>query len=97
MNHEPAIEPAPDWAGFDRDLRGSPDLPEAGTAADLDRFAIDGVPPERVVRPTSVPQVCRVMKLATTGAWRWCRWVSVLIWGWAGRRDGRFLRFPSRH
>ena len=64
MNHEPAIEPAPDWAGFDRDLRGSPDLPEAGTAADLDRFAIDGVPPERVVRPTSVPQVCRVMKLA---------------------------------
>ena len=64
MNHEPAMEPAPDWAGFDRDLRGSLDLPEAGTAADLDRFAIDGVPPERVLRPTSVPQVCHVMKLA---------------------------------
>ena len=65
MNHEPAIDPAPDWAGFDDDLRGSTDLPSTATAADLARFAIDGVPPERVVRPTSAPQVCRIMQVAS--------------------------------
>ena len=55
---------APDWSGFDEDLRQSPDVPAAGTAADFARFAIDGVRPERVVRPTSAPQVCRIMAAA---------------------------------
>ena len=55
---------APDWSGFDEDLRQSPDVPAAGTAADFARFAIDGVRPERVVCPTSVPQVSRIMAAA---------------------------------
>ena len=62
---ETLIEPAPDWAGFDDDLRESADSPEAGAASDLTRFAIDGVHPERVVCPTSVPQVCRIMEIAS--------------------------------
>jgi len=63
-NREGVLEPAPDWSGFDDELRRSPDAPEAGTAADLARFAIDGVRPERVVRPASVPQVSRIMEVA---------------------------------
>ena len=55
---------APDWSGFDEDLRQSPDNPAAGTAADFARFTIDGVRPERVVCPTSVPQVSRIMEAA---------------------------------
>ena len=58
------LEPVPDWAGFDDDLRRSPDAPEAGTAADFNRFAIDGVRPERVARPISVQQVSRTMEVA---------------------------------
>ena len=54
----------PDWSGFDEDLRQSPDIPAAGTAADFARFAIDGVRPERVVCPASVPQVSRIMAAA---------------------------------
>ena len=63
-NRESVLEPAPDWGGFDDDLRRFPDAPEAGTAADFTRFAIDGVRPERVVRPASVPQVSRIMEVA---------------------------------
>ena len=63
-NREPLFEPAPDWAGFDEELRRCPDAPEAGTAADFTRFAIDGVRPERVVRPTTVQQVRRIMEVA---------------------------------
>ena len=36
-----------------------------GTDADFARFAIDGVAPERVVRPASVSQVCRIMAIAS--------------------------------
>ncbi len=54
-----------DWAGFDEDLRGSSDPPATGTDADFDRFAIDGIRPERVVRPSSVPQVRRIMEIAS--------------------------------
>ena len=46
-------------------MRVSPAVPSAETAADLVRFAIDGVPPERVVLPASVPQVRRVMQSAS--------------------------------
>ena len=63
-NRENPLESAPDWAGFDDQLRRSLDAPEAGTAADFTRFAIDGVRPERVVRPTSVLQVSRTMAVA---------------------------------
>ncbi len=65
MSRESVIEPAPDWAGFDVDLRSSPDAPDMGTDADFALFAIDGVAPERVVRPASVSQVCRIMKIAS--------------------------------
>ena len=65
QKQETLLEPTPDWVGFDDDLRESPDTPETGTAADVARFAIDGVHPERVVCPTSVPQVCGIMKIAS--------------------------------
>ncbi len=65
MSRESVIEPAPDWAGFDADLRSSPDAPDMGTDADFARFAIDGVAPERVVRPASLSQVCRIMAMAS--------------------------------
>ena len=65
MSRESVIEPAPDWAGFDADLRSSPDAPDTGTDADFGRFAIDGVAPERVLRPASVSQVCRIMEIAS--------------------------------
>ncbi len=65
MSRESVIAPAPDWAGFDADLRSSPDAPHMGTDADFARFAIDGVAPERVVRPASVSQVCRIMAIAS--------------------------------
>ena len=65
MSRESVIEAAPDWAGFDADLRSSPDAPDMGTDADFTRFAIDGVAPERVVRPASVSQVCRIMEIAS--------------------------------
>lgn len=65
MSRESVIEAAPDWAGFDADLRSSPDAPDTGTDADFARFAIDGVAPERVVRPASVSQVCRIMAIAS--------------------------------
>lgn len=56
--------PAPDWRGFDDDLRQSPDVPKEGMETDFTRFAIDGMRPERVVRPDSVPQVSRIMEIA---------------------------------
>ena len=65
MSHESVMGPAPDWNGFDDDLRKGPDIPEAGTEADLAGFAIDGVAPERLVRPASVSQVCRIMEIAS--------------------------------
>ena len=65
MSRESVIEAAPDWAGFDADLRSSPDAPDMGADADFARFAIDGVVPERVVRPASVSQVCRIMAIAS--------------------------------
>ncbi len=63
MGHQPLTNLAPDWAGFDEDLGRYPDAGERG--ADFARFAIDGMRPERVVRPTSIPQVCRVMESAS--------------------------------
>lgn len=65
MSRESVIGPAADWAGFDADLRSSPDAPEMGTDVDFARFAVDGVAPERVVRPASVAQVCRIMAMAS--------------------------------
>ena len=65
MNHGAPVEPSLDWAGFDDDLRECRDVPKPGAEADFARFAIDGMRPERVVRPTSVPQVCRVMESAS--------------------------------
>lgn len=65
MSHQPLTNPAPDWAGFDEDLRESGEASKPGAAADFARFAIDGMRPERVVRPTSIPQVCRVMESAS--------------------------------
>ena len=65
MNSESVIHAPPDWAGFDADLRSSPDAPDMGTDADFARFAIDGMAPERVVRPASVSQVCRIMAIAS--------------------------------
>lgn len=65
MNSESVIHAPPDWAGFDVDLRSSPDAPDTGADADFDRFAIDGVAPERVLRPASVSQVCRIMEIAS--------------------------------
>ncbi len=65
MNHETVTEPAPDWAGLDNDLLNTADAPRMGTDADLARFAVDGVRPERVVFPGSVPQVQRVMESAS--------------------------------
>ena len=65
MSHEPLINVAPDWAGFDEDLRESGEVSKPGAAADFVRFAIDGMRPERVVRPTSVPRVCKVMESAS--------------------------------
>ena len=65
MSRESVIEAAPDWAGFDADLRSSPDAPDTGADADFARFAIDGVAPERVLRPASVPQVGRIMEIAS--------------------------------
>ena len=73
MSRESVIEPAPDWAGFDADLRSSPDAPDMGMDADFARFAIDGVAPERVVHPASVSQVCRIMEIASARGVRWCR------------------------
>ncbi len=57
------VAPAPDWAGFDADLRQWPDVP-AGAAAAA-RFTIGGVRPERVLRPVSEAQVCRIMEIAS--------------------------------
>jgi len=65
MSRESVIGPAADWANFDADLRSSPDAPEMGTDVDFARFAVDGVAPERVVRPASVAQVCRIMAMAS--------------------------------
>ncbi|MCY4440990.1 MAG: FAD-binding oxidoreductase [Deltaproteobacteria bacterium] len=65
MSHQPLTNLAPDWAGFDQDLRESGEVSKPGEAADFARFAIDGMRPERVVRPTSIPQVCRVMESAS--------------------------------
>ena len=65
MNSESLVHALPDWTGFDEDLRRSPDTLEAETEADFGRFAIDGMPPERVVRPVSVPQVVRIMAMAS--------------------------------
>ena len=93
---ETLIEPAPDWAGFDDDLRESADSPEAGAASDLTRFAIDGVHPERVVCPTSVPQVCRIMEIASARGLAVVPAASAPTWDWARRRGGLFLFSPSR-
>ena len=54
-----------DWAGFDDAMLEPTAISGAETAADLGRFAIDGVPPERVALPASVPQVQRVMQEAS--------------------------------
>ena len=65
MNQETRTESAADWAGLDHDLRNSTDQPRAGTNAELTRFAIDGVRPERLVFPDSVQQVRQVMESAS--------------------------------
>lgn len=56
------MEPAPDWDGFDDDLRLSGVA--AGAAADCARFTVDGTQPERVFFPDSAEQVCRILHSA---------------------------------
>ncbi len=63
MSRTSLVEPMPDWDGFDHDLRLC--RIAAGTAADFERFIVDGVPPERVVFPDSAEQVCRILQIAS--------------------------------
>ena len=65
MNRESQVRAAADWAGFDVELRESCGVPRAATAADVDRFAVDGVGPGRVVCPATVEQVCRIIQIAS--------------------------------
>ena len=65
MKRESQVRAAADWAGFDAELRESRGIPRAGADADVDRFAVDGVAPGRVVCPASVEQVRRVIRIAS--------------------------------
>ncbi|MCY4488769.1 MAG: FAD-binding oxidoreductase [Deltaproteobacteria bacterium] len=64
MSHTSPLDPAPDWDGFDDDLRES--HAAAGTPADCGRFTIDGIRPVRVLFPRSSEQVCRILEIAST-------------------------------
>ena len=65
MKRQSQVWAAADWAGFDAELRESCGIPRAEADADIDRFAVDGVAPGRVVCPSSVEQVRRVIQIAS--------------------------------